>query len=271
MANTPAALSVHDVWKSFRKARLRGNHTTLKSLLLGKSSPASRRTEYRDALKGVSFELPRGETWGVIGPNGSGKSTLLKLITGIYHPDRGRIETRGKVASLIELGAGFHPDFSGRENVVLNGIVLGMSKKEIFGRFDSIVAFAELEEFIDEPVRTYSTGMYMRLAFSIAAHVDPEILLLDEILSVGDEAFRRKCSERIRAFQESGKTLLMVSHDLGAIEHYASHVLRFDEGRVVDRGAPAAVIARYREDAERKAAGAERASGESAREMVDTA
>lgn len=264
MGATPIALSVQDVWKRFRKTRLRSNHTTLKSLFLRRSSPASRRIEYRDALRGISFEVPRGETWGVIGPNGSGKSTLLKLITGIYHPDRGRIEARGKVASLIELGAGFHPDFSGRENVILNGIVLGMSKKEILGRFDSIVAFSELEEFIDEPVRTYSTGMYMRLAFSIAVHVDPEILLLDEILSVGDEAFSRKCRERIHAFQEGGRTLLMVSHDLGAIERYASHVLRFEDGRVLDRGAPAAVIARYREDAERKASGAEREPGEAA-------
>jgi lipopolysaccharide transport system ATP-binding protein len=187
----PIALSLQDVWKRFRKARLSRNYTTLKSLFLRKTSSAAR-VEYREALRGISFDLPRGETWGIIGPNGSGKSTLLKLITGIYHPDRGRIEVRGKIASLIELGAGFHPDFSGRENVILNGIVLGMSKKEILSRFDEIVAFAELADFIDEPVRTYSTGMYMRLAFSIAVHVDPEVLLLDEILSVGDEAFSWK-------------------------------------------------------------------------------
>lgn len=265
------ALSLRDVSKRFRKTRLSGNYTTLKSLFLRKTSSPARRVEYREALRGISFDLPRGETWGIIGPNGSGKSTLLKLITGIYRPDHGRIEVRGKVASLIELGAGFHPDFSGRENVVLNGIVLGMSKKEILARFDEIVAFAELAEFIDEPVRTYSTGMYMRLAFSIAVHVDPEILLLDEILSVGDEAFSWKCRERIRSFQERGKTLLVVSHDLGAIEGYASRVLRFEEGRIVDQGPPADVIARYRSDVERKVPHmASPSEAARAAEMVDT-
>jgi lipopolysaccharide transport system ATP-binding protein len=246
------ALSFQDVWKGFRKARLRRNHTTLKSLLLGRASASSRSIHYREVLRGVSFEMPRGATWGLIGPNGSGKSTLLKLLTGIYRPDRGRIEKRGSVASLIELGAGFHPDFSGRENVILNGIVLGMSKREVLKRFDEIVAFSELAEFIDEPVRTYSSGMYMRLAFSVAVHVDPDILLLDEILAVGDEAFGRKCRERIHSFHERGKTLLMVSHDLAAIESYCSRALRLDEGRIVDEGPAGEVTGRYRADVDRR-------------------
>jgi lipopolysaccharide transport system ATP-binding protein len=251
-ASAGAAIVVQDVWKRFRKARLRRNHTTLKSLLLGRASASSRDIQYRDALRGVTLEMPRGATWGLIGPNGSGKSTLLKLLTGIYRPDRGRIEKHGSIASLIELGAGFHPDFSGRENVILNGIVLGMSKRQVLDRFDEIVAFSELGEFIDEPVRTYSTGMYMRLAFSVAVHVDPDILLLDEILSVGDEAFGRKCRERIQSFHERGKTLLMVSHDLGAIESYCSRAVRLEDGRVLDEGPAGEVTARYRADVDRR-------------------
>lgn len=239
------ALVVQDVWKRFRKAGVRG-HTTLKTILLRKRSPHRKKVVYHQALREIDFEVPAGSAWGIIGPNGSGKSTLLKLITGIYRPDRGTIRVNGKLASLIELGAGFHPDFSGRENVVLNGLVLGMSKKEILGRFDEIVAFADLDDFIEEPVRTYSTGMYMRLAFSIAVHVDPDVLLLDEILSVGDESFGRKCRKKIQSFRDRGKTMLMVSHDMGAIEGFCEHVLRFEAGRIVDRGAPAEVIERYR-------------------------
>lgn len=242
------ALVVENVWKRFRKARLAGGYTTIKSLLLGRGGARAGRVRYHQALQGVTFRVPRGETWGVIGPNGSGKSTLLKLIAGIYRPDTGRIEVRGKVASLIELGAGFHPDFSGRENVMLNGLVLGMSKREISARFPEIVAFSELRDFIDEPVRTYSTGMYMRLAFSIAVHVDPEILLLDEILGVGDASFATKCRERIFAFRNAGKTILMVSHDLGSIEMFCNRVLRFTEGRITDQGLPGDVIPRYRVD-----------------------
>lgn len=240
------ALSVLDVSKRFRRVKLARNYSTLKDLLLRRKPDMPESARYTQALDQVSFDLPRGETWGIIGPNGSGKSTLLKLITGIYHPDRGNIRVNGKLASLIELGAGFHPDFSGRENVILNGIVLGMSKREVMDRFDEIVAFSELEEFIDEPVRTYSTGMYMRLAFSIAANVDPDVLLLDEILSVGDEAFTKKSQEKIRSFQERGKTLLMVSHNLNAVQDFCSHLLRFSKGRIVDSGPPGEVVERYR-------------------------
>lgn len=248
MPEPESAIVVEGVWKRFRRARVSRNYTTLKSLLLGRGSRASAQARYRQVLQGVSFRVGRGETWGIIGPNGAGKSTLLKLLTGIYRPDRGRIEVRGRLASLIELGAGFHPDFSGRENVILNGIVLGMSKREVLDRFDRIVAFAELEESIDDPVRTYSTGMYMRLAFSVAVHVEPDVLLLDEVLSVGDEAFAHKCRERILDFQARGKTLLMVSHDLGAVRSYCRRALRIEDGRIVDEGDPEGVIARYRRD-----------------------
>lgn len=254
------ALIVRDVWKRFRKAGVRG-HTTLKTLFLRKETPKRKTVAFHQALREIDFEVPAGSAWGIVGPNGSGKSTLLKLITGIYRPDQGTITVNGKLASLIELGAGFHPEFTGRENVVLNGLVLGMSKKEILGRFDEIVAFSELNDFIDEPVRTYSTGMYMRLAFSIAVHVDPDVLLLDEILSVGDESFGRKCREKIQGFRDRGKTMLMVSHDMGSIERFCDHVLRFDSGRIVDEGPPGDVIARYRASVDASEAAEKERSG----------
>jgi len=239
------AIAVRDLSKRFRKIGSVRGHTTLKSLFLRRSKPRPAPV-YTEALRDVTFEVPRGAAWGIIGPNGSGKSTLLKLITGIYRPDRGEIRVRGKVASLIELGAGFHPEFSGRENVLLNGIVLGMSKREIQNRFDDIVAFSELEDFIDEPVRTYSTGMYMRLAFSIAVHVDPDVLLMDEILSVGDESFVRKCQRKIQDFRNRRKTMLIVSHDLASVERICDRALLFEHGRVVEGGEPAEVIRLYR-------------------------
>ncbi len=247
------AIRVQGVWKRFRRARLGQNYTTLKSLLLGRGPKGGDKgVRYHEVLRGISFEVPRGETWGVIGPNGAGKSTLLKLLTGIYRPDRGTVSVHGRLASLIELGAGFHPDFSGRENIALNGIVLGMTRREIDERFEAIVDFAELGDFIDEPVRTYSTGMYMRLGFSIAVHVDPDVLLLDEVLSVGDESFAAKCQERLADFQRRGKTMLMVTHDLGAVEGYCSHALRIGDGVIADQGPPADVASRYRENVARR-------------------
>lgn len=205
---------------------------------------------YREVLRGVSFRVPRGETWGLLGPNGAGKSTLLRLLTGIYRPDRGRITVRGRVASLLELGAGFHPEFSGRENITLNGIVLGMTKREIRDQFDAIVHFAELEEFIDEPVRTYSTGMYMRLGFSVAVHADPDVLFLDEILAVGDASFTAKCQEKIRGFQKAGKTLLMVSHDMNAVRRYCARAIRLGGGTILDEGEASGVVDRYEKDSQ---------------------
>ncbi|MGA0355814.1 MAG: ABC transporter ATP-binding protein, partial [Ilumatobacteraceae bacterium] len=189
------AVAVHDLWKSFRLYHERNQF--LKAAIL-----RGRRARYEEfwALKDVSFEVPVGTTFGVIGSNGSGKSTLLKCLAGILVPERGSVEISGRISALLELGAGFHPELSGRENVFLNGAILGLSKKEIAARFDSIVDFAGLEDFIDTPVKNYSSGMFVRLGFAVAAHVEPEVLLVDEVLSVGDEAFQRKSAEKIEQF-----------------------------------------------------------------------
>lgn len=170
------------------------------------------------AVRDVTFEVLPGEALGIVGPNGAGKTTILKLLSRVTRATTGRLETHGRVASLIELGAGFHPDLTGRENVYLNGTILGLNQSEIRQRFDQIVAFAELEQFIDTPVKRYSSGMYARLGFAVAAHVDPDILLVDEVLSVGDEAFQQKCHDFIHSFVESGRTSVFVSHNLYALE-----------------------------------------------------
>ncbi|MGA0231126.1 MAG: ABC transporter ATP-binding protein, partial [Ilumatobacteraceae bacterium] len=201
------AVAVHDLWKSFRLYHERNQF--LKAAIL-----RGRRARYEEfwALKDVSFEVPVGTTFGVIGSNGSGKSTLLKCLAGILVPERGSVEISGRISALLELGAGFHPELSGRENVFLNGAILGLSKKEIAARFDSIVDFAGLEDFIDTPVKNYSSGMFVRLGFAVAAHVEPEVLLVDEVLSVGDEAFQRKSAEKIEQFRREGRTIVFVSH-----------------------------------------------------------
>ena len=238
------AIKLENISKKFRIRNLKTQHTTLKSLLLRKSRfPKGNDLLY--ALKDISTSIERGKTVGIIGHNGSGKSTLLKIISKIYRPDTGRIKVNGRISTLIELGAGFHPEFSGRENVFINGIILGLSKKEIKNRFDSIVEYANLENFIDAPVRTYSSGMYMRLGFSIAVNVEPEILLIDEILAVGDEAFSRKCNDRIEDLQNNGKTLLIVSHDLQAIEKWCDEVIWLDQGMIKEIAPPHKVIERY--------------------------
>jgi ABC-type polysaccharide/polyol phosphate transport system ATPase subunit len=193
------------------------------------------------------LQVAPGRTLGIIGRNGSGKSTLLKLLAGIYRPDQGKMWVRGRVAPLLELGTGFHPEFSGRENILINGIVLGLSKREVRQRFDSIVRFADLEAVIDEPVKTYSTGMYMRLGFAVAVHADPDILLFDEILAVGDEAFQQKCADKITDFRRQGKTLILVTHDLGSVEQWSDEVIWLDNGMIQERGAPRRVIDLYRE------------------------
>src|SRR5580698_4378654 len=216
-ATSPLALSFRGVDKIFRRRHIPGGHTTMKSQLvsaiLGRTRAVPERT--LTVLRDVDFEVPRGTTLGVVGQNGSGKSTLLKLIAGIYRPTHGKVEVHGRLSALIELGAGFHPEFSGRENVYINGIILGRTRRELDGLMDPIIDFAELREFIDEPVRTYSSGMYMRLAFSVATHIDPDILVIDEILAVGDEHFQRKSRQRIEEFQKAGKTMVLVTHDAG--------------------------------------------------------
>jgi ABC-type polysaccharide/polyol phosphate transport system ATPase subunit len=199
------------------------------------------------ALKGITLTVRQGQTVGIVGRNGSGKSTLLKLLAGIYRPDSGRIAVHGKLGALLELGAGFHPEFSGRENILINGIVLGLSKREVRQRFDDIVRFAELEAFIGEPVKTYSSGMYMRLGFSVAVHADPDILLIDEILSVGDEAFQQKCFDKLADFQRQGKTIILVSHDLTSIERWSDEALWLENGMMRERGTPRRVIDLYRQ------------------------
>lgn len=242
------AIAVENVSKRFRMRTVEA-HTTLKTafveLVLGRRRP--KRESGFHALKDISLTVEAGRTLGIIGRNGSGKSTLLKLLAGILRPDSGRIQVNGKVSALLELGAGFHPEFSGRENVYINGIVLGLSKKEVRRRFPEIVRFAELEPFIDEPVRTYSSGMYMRLGFSVAVHTDPDILLIDEILAVGDEAFQQKCYEKLAEFQRKGKTIVLVSHDLQAVEEWCDEAIWLNEGVIRGRGMPKEVVERYRQ------------------------
>ncbi len=197
------------------------------------------------AVRDVYLDIPKGSTVGIIGENGAGKSTLLKLLTGITQPTNGEILTRGRIASLLELGAGFHPEFSGRENIRLNCSILGMTEEETEERFNAIVEFSELGEFIDRPVKTYSSGMHVRLGFSVATTVDPEILIIDEALSVGDEHFKGKCINRLNEFQEQGKTTLFVSHDMGSVKSMCKHVVLMHEGRVLEQGTAEEVADEY--------------------------
>jgi len=243
--STPA-IELSHISKRFKRAVLRNNYVTLKDILLRKRRIPSGKGRFIEVLEDISLTIPAGKTVGIIGKNGSGKSTLLKLIAGIYRPDSGHITVNGKLSSLIELGAGFHPEFTGRENVFINGILLGLNKAQIRERFDRIVRFAELEDFIDMPVRTYSSGMYMRLGFSVAVHVDPEIMIIDEVLAVGDESFGHKCKEIIRQFRASGKTIVMVTHDMGAVERWCDEAIWLNQGQVVDTGEPRRIIDQYR-------------------------
>ncbi|MBF4463344.1 MULTISPECIES: ABC transporter ATP-binding protein [unclassified Rathayibacter] len=211
------------------------------------------------ALRDVDLEIPLGSTVGLIGANGSGKSTLLKLIGGIVQPTTGTVERRGRLAALLELGAGFHPDLTGRENVYLNGAILGLSRTELDGKFDSIVEFSEIAEFIDTQVKFYSSGMYVRLAFAIAIHTDPDLLLVDEVLAVGDEPFQRKCMDRIRAFQRAGKTIILVTHSLEQVGELCDRTIVLEKGNVVFDGETSEGLQVLRESFEdRRAARQER-------------
>lgn len=215
--------------------------------LLQQLFPRSGRGWYREfhALRDISFDVHRGETVGIVGRNGSGKSTLLQIICGTLTPSAGTVVVNGRVAALLELGAGFNPEFSGRENVYLNATVLGLSHAEIDQRFDDIAAFADIGEFIDQPVKTYSSGMYVRLAFAVAINVTPDILVVDEALSVGDEAFQRKCHARIERLREGGATVLFVSHSAGMVVELCNRAILLDRGELLLRGAPRHVISRY--------------------------
>jgi len=201
------------------------------------------------ALRDVSFQVGRGETLGIIGDNGAGKSTLLKLLCGITSPTSGQITVRGRLSALIEVGSGFHPELTGRENVYLSGSILGMRRSEITDKLDRIVDFAGVRRFIDTPVKRYSSGMYLRLGFSIAAHLEPDILLLDEVLAVGDAEFQAKCLERINELHGLGRTIVFISHDLAAVEFLCRRVLLMRHGRVIADGPPEDVIAMYRNPA----------------------
>ena len=240
------AIEVRGVHKTYRRYGRRKHFGTLKSALLsGRGLGDLRPDETLEALKGVSFDVAAGRTFGIVGRNGSGKSTLLKLIAGIGRPTEGQVAVHGRVSALIELGAGFHPEISGRENVYINGMMLGLSKREIAARFDEIVEFAELQDFIDAPVKTYSSGMYMRLGFSVAIHVDPDVLLVDEVLAVGDEAFTHKCLDKFGEFRRRGRTVLLVTHSLDLVTRFCDEALWLDGGAVRLTGDPRRVIDAY--------------------------
>lgn len=247
------AIAVQGLTKRFRRYRMISTHSSVKTAFVewmrrrGRSVNQLTDPNRFDVLRDVSFVVPRGETVGIIGRNGAGKSTLLKIIAGIYRPDAGRVTTNGRVAALIELGAGFHPEFTGRENIMFSGIILGLSSREVRERYERIVEFAELADFMDAPVRTYSTGMFMRLAFSVAIHVQPEILLVDEILAVGDEAFQAKCLTAIqRRVVSRQDTTLIVSHDLALVQSLCRRVLLVDPPGIEIFSEPAVAVAEFR-------------------------
>lgn len=240
------AIDVHRVSKVYRRYAQRKQFATLKSALLSRSLIADLTPDQTfSALQDVSFAVPAGQTFGIIGRNGSGKSTMLKLVAGITKPTSGTVAVDGRISALIELGAGFHPEISGRENVFINGIMLGLSKREVARRFDEIVAFSELEAFIDAPVKTYSSGMYLRLGFAVAIHVDPDVLLVDEVLAVGDEAFAHKCLDKFAEFRRRGRTILLVTHALPLVERFCDVALWLDAGRVRGHGDPKRIVDAY--------------------------
>jgi ABC-type polysaccharide/polyol phosphate transport system ATPase subunit len=244
------AIELRDVSKIYRRYGGR-QFATLKSALLQRSILSDLQpSETFPALKNVSFTVPKGCTFGVMGRNGSGKSTALKLVAGITKPTSGSVKVDGRISALIELGAGFHPEISGRENVFINGIMLGLTKREVTRRFDEIVEFAEMKDFIDAPVKTYSSGMYMRLGFAVAIHVDPDVLLVDEVLAVGDEGFTHKCLDKFAEFKRRGKTILLVTHSLGLVERFCDEALWLDAGRIKGSGDPKRIVGAYLTDIE---------------------
>jgi len=238
------AIALDRVSKSYRLWGRRSQFATLKSALLKRDVRLSPEATV-PAVKEVSFAVDKGEAFGIVGRNGSGKSTLLKLISGILKPTSGRISVNGRIAALIELGAGFHPEITGRENIYINGIMLGLSRREIDARFDRIVDFSGIRDFIDQPVKTYSSGMYVRLGFAVAVHVDPDILLIDEVLSVGDEEFSAKCIAKIQEMKYRGVTLVFVTHQLDQVRNLCDRALWLDHGEAVQIGDPVRVVDAY--------------------------
>jgi ABC-type polysaccharide/polyol phosphate transport system ATPase subunit len=240
------AIEVVHASKVYRRFSHKRQFATLKSALLrGSLIRDLKPDETFTAVNDVSFTVPAGRTLGVIGRNGSGKSTMLKLVAGITKPTSGSVTVNGRISALIELGAGFHPEISGRENVFINGIMLGLSKREVAKRFDEIVEFAELKDFIDAPVKTYSSGMYMRLGFAVAIHVDPDVLLVDEVLAVGDEGFTHKCLDKFAEFKRRGKTILLVTHALSMVERFCDDALWLDRGEKKGIGDPKRMVDAY--------------------------
>ncbi|MGO4105208.1 ABC transporter ATP-binding protein [Leifsonia sp. YAF41] len=234
------AVQIEHVSKKFRLYHERNQ--SLKSAIM-----RGRRSVHEDfwALKDANFEVPVGSTFGLIGSNGSGKSTLLKCLAKIYYPEKGSIRYNGRIAALLEVGSGFHPELSGRENVFLNGSILGMSKKEITRKFDEIVDFSGVEQFIDQPVKNYSSGMYVRLGFAIAINVDPDILVVDEVLAVGDAEFQEKCAQKFVDFKEAGKTVVLVSHAMESVRQMCDHAAWLSHGEVVAVGEADPTITAY--------------------------
>src|SRR5688572_9084197 len=244
---TAAALEISDVVKTFKMYDNKAPSVKERVLQIGRNTW----TPFH-ALKGITIDVAEGETVGLLGHNGSGKSTLLKCVAGTLRPTSGRIRSRGRVAALLELGAGFHPDLTGRENVYLNGSILGINKSTVDQIFDEIVAFAEIEQFIDNQVKYYSSGMYARLAFAVAVNVEPDILLVDEVLSVGDEAFQRKCLDKVKSFQREGRTILVVTHAADLVRQVCDRAVVLDHGEVVTVGAPGESVRAFRETLARR-------------------
>jgi lipopolysaccharide transport system ATP-binding protein len=263
------AIVIQNVSKHFRRSTIGREYSTFKTELVRMFTRRKKRAITSataiQALHDISFRVPQGKTVGLLGRNGSGKSTLLKLITGIYTPSSGSIHVNGRISALLDLGAGFHPDFSGRENVLINGIILGLTRAQVRDRMDEIIEFSELGDFIDEPVRTYSSGMFMRLAFSVAVNVDPEILIIDEILAVGDAHFSRKSRARMEDFKRQGKTILLVSHDLGVVESWCDTAVWLDGGRLREMGESRTLVRHYMEEIN---AGEARAAAEAPKTLL---
>ncbi|MGQ9488943.1 MAG: ABC transporter ATP-binding protein [Armatimonadota bacterium] len=239
-----AAIILEHISKSYRLSHQ--PYSSLKGILLSMFR-YRRRIEVHQALDDVNLVIRQGETVGLIGVNGSGKSTLLAIIARVIRPSAGRVQVNGRVAPLLQLGVGFHPDLTGVENVYFNGIILGLTRQQIAEHLPSIVRFAELEEFIDTPVRAYSSGMVLRLGFAVAVHTDPEIILMDEVLAVGDEAFQHKCLRKMQEFQREGRTILLVSHDMNQLRQVATRVVWLHQGRIMADDDTDKVIAQYLE------------------------